>query len=120
MRKSQLLLPCVCLLIWLAFPAMAQERSGNTISLHLVVHNRPVKEVFHQIEKQARVTFHFDKTSIDLNKTVTLDLDKATLDEALDAVTKQTGYQFRQRGDKILIVGAGEVMPTAEAGEPAL
>src|ERR1700722_12587633 len=86
----------------------------DTKPLHLILHNQPVKEALHQIEKQAGVTFHFDKTRVDMNKAVTLDLDKATLPEALDALGKVTGYQFRQRGDKILIVGAGEVLPLME------
>ncbi len=108
-----------CLLFLLAFSAIGQEKKAGDGSLHLILHNQPVKEALHQIEKQAGVTFHFDKTRIDMTRMVSLDLEKATLDEALNALGKQTGYQFRQRGDKILIVGAGEVFPPLE-DEPAV
>jgi len=108
-----------CLLFLLAFSATGQEKKAGDGSLRLVLHNQPVKEALHQIEKQTGVTFHFDKTRIDMTRTVSLDLEKATLDEALSALGKQTGYQFRQRGDKILIVGAGEVFPPLE-DEPAV
>jgi TonB-linked SusC/RagA family outer membrane protein len=111
-RHLMSLLLTGCLFLLLSHSATAQEKKNSDGSLHLVLHNQPVKEVFRQIEKQAGVTFHFDKTRIDLTKTVSLDLEKASLEQVLDALAKQTGYQFRQRGDKILIIGAGEVFPT--------
>lgn len=98
--------PMLCLLLTL--PAMGQEKKG---ALHIVLHNQPVKEALHLIEKQAGVTFHFDKTRIDMTRTVTLDLENVPLSEALAALARQTGYQFQQRGDKVLIVGAGEALP---------
>jgi TonB-dependent SusC/RagA subfamily outer membrane receptor len=109
-----------CLLILLVPPAIGQNKNVADSSLHLILHNQPVKEALHQIEKQAGVTFHFDKTRIDMTRTVNLDLEKATLDEALAVLAKQTGYQFRQRGDKILIVGAGEVLPPVEEASAVL
>ena len=104
-------MPMLCLL--LALTATGQEKKSG--SLHIIVHNQPVREALHQIEKQAGVTFHFDKTRIDMTRTVSLELENASLDDALTLLAKQTGYQFRQRGDKILIVGAGEVLPPAES-----
>ena len=109
-----------CLLILLVPPAIGQNKNVADSSLHLILHNQPVKEALHQIEKQAGVTFHFDKTRIDMTRTVNLDLEKATLEEALAVLAKQTGYQFRQRGDKILIVGAGEVLPPVEEASAVL
>ena len=102
--------PIFCLLLTLA--ATGQEKKSG--SLHLILHNQPVREALHLIEKQAGVTFHFDKTRIDMSRTVNLDLESASLDETLAVLARQTGYQFRQRGDKILIVGAGEVLPPVE------
>lgn len=109
-------MPMLCLL--LALSATGQEKKGG--SLHLILHNQPVREALHQIEKQAGVTFHFDKTRIDMSRTVSLELESASLDDALAALTRQTGYQFRLRGDKVLIVGAGEVLPPAEEAAPGL
>jgi TonB-linked SusC/RagA family outer membrane protein len=103
-------MPMLCLL--LALSATGQEKKGG--SLHISLHNQPVREALHQIERQAGVTFHFDKTRIDMSRTVSLELENASLDDVLAALARQTGYQFRQRGDKILIVGAGEVLPPAE------
>jgi TonB-linked SusC/RagA family outer membrane protein len=103
-------MPILCLL--LALTATGQEKKGG--SLHIILHNQPVREALHQIEKQAGVTFHFDKTRIDMTRMVSLELENASVDEALTALARQTGYQFRQRGDKILIVGAGEPLPSAD------
>jgi TonB-linked SusC/RagA family outer membrane protein len=111
-RHLMSLLLTGCLFLLLSHSSIGQDKKNSDGSLHFVLHNQPVKEVFRQIEKQAGVTFHFDKTRIDLTKTVSLDLEKASLEQVLDALAKQTGYQFRQRGDKILIIGAGEVFPT--------
>jgi TonB-linked SusC/RagA family outer membrane protein len=116
----QLLLSCL-LLLSVIHPAIAQEKSPQeksppdkrTALLHLNLTNRPLSDAFQLIERQAGVTFHFDKTVIDPSKTISLSLDNATLNQALDAITKQTGYQFRQRGDKILIVGADALPPPA-------
>jgi TonB-linked SusC/RagA family outer membrane protein len=102
-------MPMLCLL--LALSATGQEKKG---ALHLILHNRPVREALHEVEKQAGVTFHFDKTRIDMTRTVSLELESASLGEALAALARQTGYQFQQRGDKILIVGAGEALPPLE------
>jgi TonB-linked SusC/RagA family outer membrane protein len=116
-RTAFLMTGCLCFLLTCCVTARAQKPTG---SLHLILHNTPAKEALHQIERQAGVTFHFDKTRIDLTKTVTLDFEKASLDQVLEALSKQTGYQFRQRGDKILIVGAGEVLPSVQEDSPGL
>lgn len=79
--------------------------------IHLYLDHRPLAEAFKAIETQAGVTFHFDKGSVDPSRPVSLALEKATLRETLDALTLQTGYQFRQRGDKILIPGAAAAAP---------
>lgn len=114
----RLLLSSCCLLLLFQTAIGQEKRSGNS-PLHLILTNRPVSEAFQAIEKQTGLTFHFDKTAgIDLSKPVSLNLDKATLNQTLEALTRQTGYQFKQRGDKILIVGATELQSMAENPDP--
>ena len=117
----RLLLSSCCLLLFFHVVIGQEKKTGNT-PLHLVLANRPVSEAFQSIEKQTGLTFHFDKTAgIDLTKPVSLNLEKASLSQALEALTRQTGYQFRQRGDKILIVGAAEIESAAnDAGSDPL
>jgi TonB-linked SusC/RagA family outer membrane protein len=106
-----------CCLLLFFHAVTGQEKKTGNVTLHLMVTNRPVSEAFQSIEKQAGVTFHFDKTAgIDLSRPVSLSLEKATLSQVLEALTRQTGYQFRQRGDKILIVGATEPPASLGAG----
>jgi len=73
-RTGFLMTGCLCFLLTCCVTARAQKPTG---SLHLILHNTPAKEALHQIERQAGVTFHFDKTRIDLTKTVTLDFEKS-------------------------------------------
>ena len=118
--STRLLLGSCVLLLFFQGVSGQDKKTGNT-PLHLVLTNRPVSEAFQSIEKQTGLTFHFDKTAgIDLTKPVTLNLEKASLTKALEALTRQTGYQFQQRGDKILIIGATQTAPPAraDAGDP--
>lgn len=107
-----------CLSLLLFHPVMVQGQKAGNAGIHLNLNNRPVSEAFQAIEKQAGITFHFDKTSIDPSKVISISLDNATLNQALEALEKQTGYQFKQKGDKVMIVGAHSI-PNPTGGEPA-
>src|ERR1700753_3268252 len=105
MPKPIRLLLCICLFGAAFYPAIGQDKkTGAGITLDLV--NRPVSEALASIEKQSAVTFHFDKTNVDVSRIISIHLEKASLNEALGAITRLTGYQFRQKGDRIMIVGA--------------
>jgi len=85
-------------------PAEGQDHPDIKIALV----NQPAEKAFHIIEKQAKLTFHFDKTEINPNIIVTLRFENAPLVTVLDAISHQTGWTFQQRGDKILVLGKGE------------
>ena len=91
---------------FLPIPLSAKGQDHPEIKIKLV--NQPAAKAFQIIEKQARLTFHFDKTEIDPNSTVTLRFDHAPLTTVLEAISHQTGWTFQQRGDKILVLGKQE------------
>jgi TonB-linked SusC/RagA family outer membrane protein len=74
-------------------------------NIRISIQNQPAEKAFHLIEKQSGVTFHFDKTEIDPDKTVTLHFNNAPLSAILEAIAHQTGWTFQERGDKILVLG---------------
>src|ERR1700678_287488 len=60
-------------------PAVAQDKKTGPAGIHMNLANRPLSEAFQIIEKQAGITFHFDKTVIDPTRTISLNLDNVTL-----------------------------------------
>lgn len=84
--------------LFLPIPLSAKGQDHPEIKIKLV--NQPAAKAFEIIEKQAKLTFHFDKTEIDPNSIVTLRFDHAPLTTVLEAISNQTGWTFQQRGIK--------------------
>lgn len=109
-----LLFSGLCLFLPVSLSARGQDHPEIRIKLV----NQPAEKAFQIIEKQSGLTFHFDKTEINPSSTVTLRFDHAPLDTVLESIAHQTGWTFQQRGDKIIVLGKGEV-PGPEAPTPA-
>ncbi|TDW99202.1 SusC/RagA family TonB-linked outer membrane protein [Dinghuibacter silviterrae] len=94
--------------------ALSARGSQGQADIRITLNHQPAEKAFRLIEKQTRLTFHFDKTEINPGQVVTLHFDKAPLSTVLEALSRQTGWVFQQRGDKILVLGKDTPLPPEE------
>src|ERR1700761_2442864 len=92
-------------LLCIGAPYSLMAGAQDPADLHVVINHQPAEKAFRLIERQTRLTFHFDKTEINPSEQVTLHFDKASLTTILEAITRQTGWVFQMRGEKILVLG---------------
>lgn len=95
-------------------PQILRAGGQDQADLRVIIDHQPAERAFRLIERQTHLTFHFDKTEIDPSEAVTLHFDKASLNTILGAITRQTGWVFQQRGDKILVLGKNTPLPPVE------
>jgi len=99
-------------LLFLAHPLSGWAGGQDRNDIHISLDHQPVEKAFRIIARQTGKSFHFDKTEIDPARDVSLHFDKANLNAVLDAIARQTGWVFEQRGDKILVLGKEAPSPT--------
>ena len=110
-RGWYVLLLCLCSL---GIPGVLRADVQDQSDIRIALDRQPAEKAFRLIEKQTRLTFHFDKTEINPSEVITLHFNKAPLNSVLEAITHQTGWVFQQRGDKILVLGKGATPPPEE------
>ncbi|MEE1946430.1 SusC/RagA family TonB-linked outer membrane protein [Pedobacter sp. KR3-3] len=91
------------LLFGLFFFIALMARETVYAQITLSIKNKPVTEVFGQIEKQAGVKFTYNQTTVANLKPVTLEVNKATLAETLILLRQTTGLVFQQVGKLIAV-----------------
>lgn len=62
-----------------------------------------IRQALQMIEKQSSFTVAYDRTKVNVEKTITVNLSDATLTAALDAVLKTSGARYRISGNHIFI-----------------
>lgn len=80
----------------------------NESSLTLQVKNQKIEQVFTQITRQTQVKFFYDHETVRQVPEVTLNLNKVSLKEALDAIGQQTKLRFERKGNTILVSSQAE------------
>ena len=95
---------CCCLSLFL-------HRGGGNINLE--VRDKPLKEVFAQLEDEYGYRFIFRNDAVDPDRKVTVSMKNATIHAVLDRILdSRTEYQVRNR--QITIWKAPEQAPAAE------
>jgi TonB-linked SusC/RagA family outer membrane protein len=86
---------------------------AQTTRISLRLNNRPVKEVFQEIEKQSEyVIFYYDGV-LDVNRRVTLDEKNSTVDKILDLVFEGADNAYKII-DRQIFITRGEKQPDAQ------
>ncbi|WP_295118251.1 SusC/RagA family TonB-linked outer membrane protein [uncultured Chitinophaga sp.] len=92
--------------------AIAMSQDTKNVNLTIQVKNKNMEEVFADISAKTGMSFHYDKSELDLKKKVTLNCNKVPIDEVLQQLSEQTGFKFTRKSNKI-IVGAEVSSPLA-------
>lgn len=98
MRRAIMLFFC-CLL--LSASAMAQSGS-HRITLHRS--NISVIEALKEVEKQTHLSVGYNESRLKDTPAISVSLDKATLENSLAEILKNTGYTYQLEGKYIVIV----------------
>ena len=82
--------------------AMAQSRARVTIKKS----NTTIVEALKQIEKQTGMFAEYNHTQLNKKPGINVNLQNATVDEALQRVLSGSGFSYQIKGDQIIIVPA--------------
>src|SRR5687768_16497868 len=109
MKKCLRLLSLVtlALAITLAAPytasANAESQDTKNVSLTIQVRNKNMEEVFTEISSKTGLSFHYDKSDMNLKKKINLNCVKQPIDEVLQLLAEQTGLKFTRKNSKIIV-----------------
>ncbi len=82
---------------------LAGKTSLHAQQISLQVQNRPLEEVFREIERQSGYFFTYTREQLESTLPVTLNLDKAELKAALDACLKNQPLEYEIIGKAIIL-----------------
>ncbi len=95
-----------------------QTYAQNESSLTLQVKDQNVEQVFTQITKQIGIKFFYDHETIRQEPPVSLNLSKAPLSEALNAISQQTQLRFERKGNTVLVSSKTKQKQTETKKDP--
>lgn len=95
--------------------ANAVSQEPRNISITIQVKNKNMEEVFTEIAAKTGLSFHYDKSDLNLRKKISLNCVKLPLEEVLSQLTEQTGLKFTRKNNKIIVN-----MDTAASGTTAV
>lgn len=109
MKKSLRLLSLMALALafTLAAPYTASANAGSqdtkNVSITIQVKNKNMEDVFTEISAKTGLSFHYDKSDLNLKKKISLNCIKLPVDEVLQQLTEQTGLKFTRKNNKIIV-----------------
>ncbi|MGE7776934.1 SusC/RagA family TonB-linked outer membrane protein [Chitinophaga sp. NPDC101104] len=104
--------------------ARAESQEPRNISITIQVKNKNMEEVFTEIAAKTGLSFHYDKSDLNLKKKINLNCVKLPLEEVLAQLTEQTGLKFTRKNNKIIVnleapAGGSSTAVTDKAGDAA-
>ncbi|UKJ06813.1 SusC/RagA family TonB-linked outer membrane protein [Solitalea lacus] len=75
--------------------------NGEYVSLN--VKNRPIAEVFKQVERQTNYRFSYDNNELNTSTAVTLNLANAPINEVLEKLSQRAPVEFKKQDQDILV-----------------
>lgn len=103
--------------------ARAESQEPKNISITIQVKNKNMEEVFTEIAAKTGLSFHYDKTDLNLKKKINLNCVKLPLEEVLAQLTEQTGLKFTRKNNKIIVnlepPAAGATAVSDKSGDEA-
>ncbi len=102
----------VCILLLLQLQAnsrTAEEHSSQKIDMK--VKEQQLSEVLEIIEKKSGYSFFYNSKEVKLEQTVSVDLEKKSINEVLDKIFQGTEINYSIRGNQILLTEKTEEAP---------
>ena len=79
--------------------------------------NSTILSIMREIEAKSGLTFCFNDNQIDINKSISINLEKVTIEKALDETFRNTGYKYRIVGKQIIITENSESNGSASTNQ---
>lgn len=118
------------LLCWLCFSVSIFAQNSNA---RITIHKKGISviEALKEVEKQMNLSVGYNESQLKNKPVINLSLEKATLENSLEEILKNTGYTYELKGTYIMIVPQSKVPQTTnnkrimgrildEAGEPLI
>lgn len=95
----------------------AQDGKNKPVTLQ--INNRPIKEVFREIEKQTGLTIEYRLNVIDVSKVISVQVNREPVSKVMEKILSNTGTNFLFNKQSIIIVkGKKQEASVAEPGKP--
>lgn len=93
--------------------AITQTPDSPVVVVTIQVKNKFLEDVMSEISAKTGLSFHYDKSDINLKKKITLNCKDVPIEEVLVLISAQTGLQFTRHDNKI-IIGTASVTGTSQ------
>lgn len=93
----------IFLLVFTVFQTIAGTVLSQTSALTLNVNQAKVEDILLQIENQSNYVFLYNKNLIDVEKTATINVKSASVDEVLDLLFEGTNINYKMMGRQIVL-----------------
>ncbi|MDR2473343.1 MAG: TonB-dependent receptor [Tannerella sp.] len=96
----------VIMFLVITFPGTLISSAGiyaGTTFLSIKVKNKPIREVFSQIESQSKFVFFYHDDALDLDRKVSVDVTNETIDKILDILFKNSDSTYKISDRQIFI-----------------
>ncbi|WP_167021188.1 SusC/RagA family TonB-linked outer membrane protein [Chitinophaga sp. Cy-1792] len=92
------------------------ESPPPEIVVSIQAKDKNLEDVMSEISTKTGLNFHYDKTDLNLKKTVSLNCNKQPIEEVLSALSAQTGFKFTRKNNKIIVSAESDTgqSPTVE------
>lgn len=102
MNKYRIKAKVITLFSCLIFSLAAMWAQNNhKISIHK--NSLTVKEALHEVEKQTKTSIAYNESQLGANKVISLNLQNASLEAAMNSILKDTGFSYRIEGNYIIL-----------------
>ncbi|WP_158563339.1 SusC/RagA family TonB-linked outer membrane protein [Chitinophaga silvatica] len=83
--------------------AITQTPDSPIVVVTIQVKNKNLEDVISEISAKTGLSFHYDKSDINLKKKITLNCIKTPIEDVLTLISEQSGLKFTRHDNKIII-----------------
>jgi TonB-dependent starch-binding outer membrane protein SusC len=116
LQKTILIMKLTFLLTLFTLGHAAGSLYSQSKGLTLSLENATVLEVFNKIENQSKFKFFYQNEQINVNRTVSVDVDGANVEEILDKIFANENVHYRVLEDNLVLLTAGGLQQNKVSG----
>lgn len=104
LKKYLLIMRLICLLtLFFTLQISASVWSQNT-TMSIKLKKSTLQELFSQIEKSSNYRFFYNNDEVDVNQTISIDMEEKTVGKILAAALETTPYSFKEMENKLILI----------------
>jgi len=116
LQKTILIMKLTLLLTLLTFINAAGSVYSQSKGLSLSMKNATVLEVFNKIENQSKFKFFYQNEQIDVNRTVSVNVEGAKVEDILDKIFANENIKYRVLEDNLVLLTAEKIQQVKVSG----